>query len=183
MTTDLDALAARLREDAKELCAEDQRDEHFQVADRALVSRFRTAEIEEAAADALLAARAKIDRLHQEQAEEDAGHTLALKAACDQRDAALQRAKEAETLALFGLACLDEARRELGDLDGGWIEDTGRTMGVLTAVEVTERCTADEGACRCEEYGFPTTCVRDSEAVKAYRAARPVPPGEGAPGG
>ena len=97
----------------------------------------------------------------------------------EERDASLQRATEAETLALFGLACLDEARRELGDLDGGWIEDTGRTMGVLTAVEVTERCTADEGACRCEEYGFPTTCVRDSEAVKAYRAARPVPPGEG----
>ena len=101
----------------------------------------------------------------------------ALRALREERDAALQRAKDAETLALFGLACRDEARRELGDLDGGWIEDTGRTMGVLTAVEVTERCTADEGACRCEEYGFPTTCVRDSEAVKAYRAARPAPPG------
>ena len=35
------------------------------------------------------------------------------------RDAALQRAKDAETLALFGLACLDVARRASEGAQGG----------------------------------------------------------------
>ena len=108
MTADLDALAARLREDAK-----DQRDEHFQVAGRALVSRFRTAEIEEAAADALLA-------LRQEMAEEDAGHTLALKAACDQRDTARGDFERAELARARAEVARDAAEALAAHLPERW---------------------------------------------------------------
>jgi hypothetical protein len=87
-----------------------------------------------------------------------------------ERDAAEAIAAAARPLATLGLACLDEARQELGDLDGGWLEDKATELGVLTAHEVTEPCRPDHEGCRCAEYGFPCICYRDSEAVKAYRA-------------
>ena len=83
---DLDALAERLNRIAVSLRYWNNR------ADAAAVT---------AAADALRAAREEIAQLHREQAEEDAGSTLALKAANEQRDAALRE--------------LAEARKELAD--------------------------------------------------------------------
>ena len=137
------------------------------------------------AGDALLA-------LRQEMAEEDAGYALALKAANGQRDTArgdFERAELARAtasaerdaalpLARFGLACLDVSRKNLGDLEGGWVQDKATELGVLTAVEVTEPCRPEN--CVCAEYGFPCLCYRDSEATKAFRVldACPEPKGE-----
>ena len=45
----------------------------------------------------------------------------------------------------------------------------GGAVSDLVMHEATEPCRPE--GCRCEEYGFPVECYRDSEAVKAYRAA------------
>lgn len=129
-----------------------------------------------------LEVEAYIGKLERAEAERDAA-TLAFAAARDtahdfedrlttadnKLHAAEAIASAARALATFGLACLDEARKELGDLDGGWVQDTAEKLGVLTPHEVTEPC--DPEHCVCAEYGFPTTCYRDSEATKACRAA------------
>ena len=64
-------------------------------------------------------------------------------------------------LAKFGRLVLDEHRSELGDLDGGWLQDQAEACGVLVRVLVTERC---GDGCRCVEYGdFPMECLREPE--------------------
>lgn len=63
----------------------------------------------------------------------------------------------------FGLAVLAESREELGDIDGGWLQDKAIELGVLVAVEVASPCAAQ---CRCEEYGdWPMYCYRYSPEV------------------
>ena len=64
-------------------------------------------------------------------------------------------------LALFGRVCLDEHRSELGDLDGGWLQEQAEECGLLVRATVTEPC--GEG-CRCAEYGdWPMDCLREPE--------------------
>lgn len=65
----------------------------------------------------------------------------------------------------FAIAVLAESREELGDIDGGWLQDKAVELGVLVAVEVDGPC-ADQ--CRCEEYGdWPMNCYRYSPEVAA----------------
>ena len=40
-------------------------------------------------------------------------------------------------LAMFGRACLDEHRSELGDLDGGWLQERAEACGLFVRVTVT----------------------------------------------
>lgn len=75
-----------------------------------------------------------------------------------------------EPLAKFALACLQEAREFLGDLDGGWIQDEAVRCGVLVETTVTGPC--GEG-CQCDD--FPTTCYRFSDDVRAALAEQEPP--------
>jgi len=80
----------------------------------------------------------------------------------EQRLALISETPDSETakdaLAAFGLSVIKEARGELGDLDGGWIQDEAERLGVLRKVEVTEPCGE---LCHCAEYGdFPQDCYR-----------------------
>mgnify|MGYP001574533554 FL=1 len=66
----------------------------------------------------------------------------------------------------FGLACLIEMRDELGDLEGGWLQDKAEALGLLVRVDVTEPCGS---TCRCAEYGeFPQECLRSNERLQEY---------------
>lgn len=72
-------------------------------------------------------------------------------------------------LAAYGLACFDETRSELADLDGSWLQDKAVELGLLHEVHTTEPC---GGCCRCSEWDdFPQDCLRETEAVKAARSA------------
>lgn len=64
-------------------------------------------------------------------------------------------------LATFALACLEETREELADLDGGWLQDKAEELGLLVRIEVTEPC---GGTCRCDD--FPMDCLRYSPEVQ-----------------
>lgn len=67
----------------------------------------------------------------------------------------------------FGLAVLEESRTDLGDIDGGWIQDKAESLGLLERVTVTEPCGEE---CRCAEYGdFPHECLRYSQAYRDLR--------------
>lgn len=83
-----------------------------------------------------------------------------------------------EQLLRFAGRALSEARvGQIGDWDGGDLEETALACGLLAAHEVTEPC--DPEACRCAEYGLPTTCYRltelGHEAVRAVSRG-PTPP-------
>lgn len=68
-------------------------------------------------------------------------------------------------LAKFGAAVLEEARGELGDLDGGWLQDKALECGCLESVTAIAPCGDD---CRCAEYGdFPQECFQYTEEVRA----------------
>lgn len=64
-----------------------------------------------------------------------------------------------EQLLAFARWVIAEHREELGDLDGGSIQDKLIELGLLVGVEVTEPCGE---LCRCVEYfgEFPATCYR-----------------------
>jgi len=58
----------------------------------------------------------------------------------------------------FGLRVLEASRKDMGDVDGGDIQDWALELGVLVQVPVTEPCGEN---CRCAEYGnFPQECIR-----------------------
>lgn len=61
----------------------------------------------------------------------------------------------------FAKAVLDEYYEwDLGDIDGGWLQETAVKFGVVEMIQVAEPCGVD-GTCRCEDCGdFPTTCYR-----------------------
>lgn len=64
-----------------------------------------------------------------------------------------------ERLAAFGLSVLKESRDELGDLDGGWLQDEAERCGLLERVTVAKPCHPE--FCRCAEYDdFPQHCLR-----------------------
>ena len=67
-----------------------------------------------------------------------------------------------DALTKFGLAVLEESRDELGDLDGGWLQDKAEELGLLVRVPVTEPCGE---LCRCDD--FPMDCLRYSDSVIA----------------
>jgi hypothetical protein len=70
-------------------------------------------------------------------------------------------------LAIFGRMVLEESRDSLGDLDGGWLQDTAVKCGLLKRVEATESC---GDSCRCVEFDdFPTNCYRYTEAAHAVK--------------
>jgi hypothetical protein len=72
-------------------------------------------------------------------------------------------------LARFGRYCLDEARGELGDIDGGSAQDKARDLGLLAEVTVDKPCSEDD--CVCAEYyatdEWPVQCLRETDAAKA----------------
>lgn len=58
----------------------------------------------------------------------------------------------------YGLAVLDAHRQDIGDLDGGYLQDEAERCGLLYYVEVAEPCGDD---CRCVSYDdFPQQCLR-----------------------
>lgn len=64
----------------------------------------------------------------------------------------------------FGRRVLDACRDELGDLEGGWLQDQAIECGLLHEVPVTEPCGE---VCNCAEYGeFPTKCLRQVQGTK-----------------
>ena len=67
-------------------------------------------------------------------------------------------------LIAFARWAIEEHRSELGDLDGGSIQDKLEDLGLLQRVKVTEPCGE---YCTCEEYGpFPAECLRLVDGVK-----------------
>ena len=69
----------------------------------------------------------------------------------------------------FGLAVFEEMRRDLGDIDGGWLQDKAEGLGLLSSVEVTEPC---GDGCKCVEYGeFPQDCLRETDYLRPLLAA------------
>ncbi len=61
--------------------------------------------------------------------------------------------------ALFTLGSkIAEQCSEGNDIGGGDAQEWLAEAGLLVATTVTEAC--DPEACRCAEYGFPTTCYR-----------------------
>jgi hypothetical protein len=70
-----------------------------------------------------------------------------------------------EKLALDMLAAFREIG--IGDIDGGWFQDTAEKLGVLVPTEAREPCGE---ACGCAELGdFPQICYRDSDEVHQKR--------------
>jgi hypothetical protein len=70
-----------------------------------------------------------------------------------------------QALAKFGAAVIEEARGELGDLDGGWLQDKAVECGVLEPVTALAPC-GDE--CRCAEYDdFPQECFQYPDDVRS----------------
>lgn len=66
--------------------------------------------------------------------------------------------------AAFGRWILTQHRgnlNDIGDLDGGEIQDAAIRFGLLHEVEVTEPCSED--CCNCAEYydEFPAKCLRE----------------------
>jgi hypothetical protein len=76
-------------------------------------------------------------------------------------------------LALFGAWAMDTHRDDVGDLDGGSIQDQLEKLGMLESVNVTEPCGE---FCKCAEYDdFPQDCLRATPAVReALSKARKV---------
>jgi hypothetical protein len=60
----------------------------------------------------------------------------------------------------FGRFCLDQHREDNGDIDGGWLQDEAKALGLLVEVEVTEPCCEN---CWCAEHHgeFPCKCLRE----------------------
>ena len=86
--------------------------------------------------------------------------------------AALARAESAEKLARFGALVLDEHRENIGDIDGGWMQDKAEEMGLLERVEVQKACGDENTPCSCAEYGdFPQECLRYTKEIFAQIAA------------
>jgi hypothetical protein len=76
----------------------------------------------------------------------------------DQREAVnvlVEAAHETLRLREFANTILRQQRGEIGDVDGGFIEDTALRLGLLVAVPVTESC---GDACRCDV--IPGVCIR-----------------------
>lgn len=83
-------------------------------------------------------------------------------------------------LARFGAAVFEEAREDLGDLDGGTLQELMQKHGLLHEVRVFEACATDDGTveCRCCEYGdFPQDCLRPVDGLPELITAITKPPG------
>ena len=64
----------------------------------------------------------------------------------------------------FAQWVIHEHRSEIGDIDGGDLQDKLEELGLLERVRVTEPCGE---YCRCVEYDdFPQECLRLVEGVK-----------------
>ena len=69
-------------------------------------------------------------------------------------------------LAEFGAWALAKSREDLGDLDGGDLQDKAEELGLLIRVPVEKPCGE---FCRCAEYAdeWPWTCLRLSDEAHA----------------
>lgn len=81
--------------------------------------------------------------------------------------------EDCSSLLRFVGEALSESRvEEIGDWDGGDIQQAMEDAGLLAPREVTEACNPE--SCRCAEYGFPTTCFRitplGKKAIATFRA-------------
>ena len=70
-----------------------------------------------------------------------------------------------QKLIAFARWAIEEHRSELGDLEGGSIQDKLEDLGLLERVKVTEPCGEH---CRCAEYtdDWPTSCLRMLDGAK-----------------
>lgn len=80
---------------------------------------------------------------------------------------------ERDTLRRFCGVALQATRvHEIGDWDGGDLQDAMLSCGLIAEVQATEPCGE---ACRCAEYDdFPQTCYRVSGLGERCLAARPT---------
>lgn len=80
-------------------------------------------------------------------------------------DARPEEAKGLTPLERYGAVVLDAHREEIGDLDGGFLQDQAEACGLLHYVDANEPC---EGYCRCAEYdpAFPQRCLRIKPEIK-----------------
>lgn len=76
-----------------------------------------------------------------------------------------EEAKGLTPLERYGAVVLDAHREEIGDLDGGFLQDQAEACGLLHYVDANEPC---EGYCRCAEYdpAFPQRCLRIKPEIK-----------------
>jgi hypothetical protein len=91
-------------------------------------------------------------------------------------------------LAAFGASVFASARGELGDIDGGELQELMLQHGLLHEVRVYEACVLPDNEfseCRCCEYGdFPQDCMRPVDGlgelvvslIKPSEPRAPLPP-------
>lgn len=91
-----------------------------------------------------------------------------LSALLAERDSEIERLRP---FARYGAKVIEAHRDEIGDIDGGSLQEMAIECGLLHEVEVTEPC--DPESCRCAEWDdFPQKCLRYTEAAKAALAGR-----------
>lgn len=97
---------------------------------------------------------------------------------CEKAQRAEERRSGADKMLAFAAEVINEHRAELGDIDGGWMQDRLEALGILTYVTVNEPCGED---CRCVEYAntFPTRCLRLADDVEAVMPKTDGTHGEG----
>lgn len=77
----------------------------------------------------------------------------------------IERLKQMSALAKFGALVFDEHRAELGNLDGGWLEETALKCRLLESVTVVQSCGE---YCRCADYDeFPQMCLQKTQFARA----------------
>lgn len=74
----------------------------------------------------------------------------------------LAHKKQIEGLQAFAKEMI-EAALAGGDMDGGSIQEAAVKHGLLEPVDATEAC---RESCVCSEHGFPTTCYRQTRAMR-----------------
>lgn len=104
-------------------------------------------------------ARSRVDstqRTHWEGCERDHRECLVQRMADE-----IERLRALLPLTRYGAKVIEAHREDCGDLDGGWLQDTAETIGLLAEIKVTEPCGEE---CRCLEYygadDWPVECLR-----------------------
>lgn len=81
-------------------------------------------------------------------------------------DALATAERELDAIRKFARKVIFPALHDGLDIDGGDVQDWAVGAGLLAPHEVTEAC--DPDACRCAEWGFPSTCYRPTPLLLGH---------------